>query len=53
MWKRIANYWNEWAETYNELFKGEVIYFTSFYGGVVYIPEEEDDRPNTVQSEDK
>ncbi len=52
MWKRIVNFWNEWTETYNELFKGEAIYFTSFYGGFVYVPDDEDDKPRPVSKED-
>lgn len=54
MWKRIINFCKEWAATYNELNNGEIIYFTSFYGNIVWIHiDEEHDKPRPVQPEDR
>lgn len=53
MWKRIVNFWNEWAETYRELNRGEVVFFTSSFGGFLYVPGEDDDQSRSVQPEDK
>jgi hypothetical protein len=55
MWKRIVNFWNEWAETYNDLFSGNLIYLNSYDGNIVWVldMEEDSDQSRSVQSENQ
>jgi hypothetical protein len=55
MWKRIVNFWNEWTETYNDLFSGNLIYLSSYDGNIVWVldMEEDSDQSRSVQSENQ
>jgi hypothetical protein len=54
MWKRIVNFWNEWTETYNDLFSGNIVYLSSYDGNIVWVldMEEDSDQSRTVPKQD-
>ena len=43
MLRRIINFWNEWTETYNDLFSGNLIYLSSYDGNIVWVLDIEDE----------
>jgi len=43
MLRRIINFWNEWTETYNDLFSGTLIYLSSYDGNIVWVLDIEDE----------
>lgn len=46
MWKRITNFWKEWSQTYNDLNTGNLVYFSSYDGTIVWVIHIEENEEN-------
>jgi hypothetical protein len=53
MLRRIINFWNEWTETYNDLFSGNLIYLSSYDGNIVWVLDIEDEYSKNKEKQDE